>query len=220
MSPNPRKMIGSMERICEELECVCMFIVYVKYTRQFVTYKLCINVVQNMIFATGMGTVRRLTCKQAMFLEQVSVFNGIKGEYMELLESLFEPFSCSAGTTILKQGTRADYLYIVVSGKAEVSFKPYDGSPITISHVEKGGLFGWSAVVGSDDYTSSAFATEDLEAMRVRGSELRKLCDTNPEAAKEILERLAASVSSRWYNAYAQVTSILTNGMRKKQQDF
>lgn len=135
---------------------------------------------------------------------------------MDLLKPLFEPYACSAGVTVLQQGKPADYLYLVISGAVEMTYKPYDGVPITISHVEKDGLFGWSAVVGSEKYTSSAIAIENLETLRIRGSELRKLCADHPEAGKEILERLASSVSTRVQNAQEQVKSILEQGMKDK----
>jgi len=137
---------------------------------------------------------------------------------MELLKPLFEPYACNAGVTVLKQGTPADYLYLIISGTVEMTYKPYDGVSITISHVEKDGLFGWSAVVGSDKYTSSAIAIENLETMRIRGSELRKLCVEHPEAGKEILERLASSVSSRWKDAQDQVKSMLEQGMKNNNK--
>src|ERR1044072_4485104 len=109
---------------------------------------------------------------------------------MELLQPLFESLSCPAGTVVFQQGTPADFLYFMITGKVEMSFKPYDGTSITVSHVENGGLFGWSAVVGSEKYTSSAIAIEEVKAIRVRGSELRKFCIDHPEAGKDILERL------------------------------
>jgi CRP-like cAMP-binding protein len=96
-------------------------------------------------------------------------------------------------------------------------FKPDDGTLITISHVEKGGWFGWSAVVGSEKYTSSAIAIEDLESIRVHGNELRKLCAEQPEAGKVVLERLVNKVSFRWNNAHKQVHSMLTKGLKNKQ---
>jgi CRP-like cAMP-binding protein len=148
-------------------------------------------------------------------LNSFSIFNDPKVSYMDLLEPLFEPYTCTAGIVILEQGKPADYLYLIVSGSAEVSYKPYDGNAITVSHVEKGGLFGWSAVVGSKHYTSSTIAIEQLEAVRVRGSDLRKFCVEHPEAGKELLERLANSVSSRWANANEQVKSILAQGMKR-----
>ncbi len=105
---------------------------------------------------------------------------------------------------------------MVLNGKVDVSFKPYDGIPITVSHVGKGGLFGWSAVVGSDTYTSTAVAIEPVEAFRVRGSDLRKFCQEHPEKGRAILERLADGVSLRWKDAHKQVQSILVQGMTEK----
>ena len=134
--------------------------------------------------------------------------------YADLLKPLFEPYSCIAGTSVIQQGAPADCIYLVLQGNAEVSFKPYDGIPITVSHVGKDGLFGWSALVGSQTYTSSVRAIEILETLRIRGSELRKLCVDHPDAGKDILERLATAVSSRWKNAHEQVKSILASGMK------
>lgn len=145
-----------------------------------------------------------------------TIFKDLEESYMELLRPLFEAFSCSAGTTVIQQGLPADYLYLITNGKAEVSYKPYDGVPITVAHVENGGLFGWSAVVGSEKYTSSAVAIEALEAVRIRGSALRKLCQEYPDAGKDILGSLASSVSGRWKDANEQVKSILSLGLQGK----
>jgi CRP/FNR family cyclic AMP-dependent transcriptional regulator len=139
---------------------------------------------------------------------------------MELLKSLFEQFSCSAGTTVIKQGAPVDYLYLVLSGSVEISFKPYDGHLITITHVRQGGLFGWSAVVGSEKYTSSIIAIEDLETVRIHGDELRKLCMEHPESGRAILGYLANTVSSRWKDAHEQVKSIISSGIHSEKKDM
>jgi CRP-like cAMP-binding protein len=149
-------------------------------------------------------------------LNLVPAFEDLDDEYMDLLKPLFEPFSCHAGSIVLQQGAPADYLYLVLNGQVEMSFKPHDGTWITISHVEKGGWFGWSAVVGSEKYTSSAIAIEDLETIRIHGNELRKLCVEQPEAGKVVLERLADNVSLRWKDAHKQVQAILTQGLKNK----
>jgi CRP-like cAMP-binding protein len=148
-------------------------------------------------------------------LDEIAIFKNMNENHMNLLQRLFERYSFRSGTVIVQQGAPAEYFYLVISGKAQVSFKPYDGTPITVSHVGKDGLFGWSAVVGSQTYTSSVTAIDDLETYRIRGSRLRKLCSEYPDAAKDILERLASIVSSRWTNAHEQVKSILVQSMQQ-----
>jgi CRP-like cAMP-binding protein len=149
-------------------------------------------------------------------VNRVAIFKELNADQIKLLEPLFEKFSCSPGTVIFQQGEKARFLYLLIDGKVDMSFKPYDGIPITISHVGKGGLFGWSAVVGSDTYTSSAVAIEAVESFRVHGSDLRRFCREHPEAGREILERLADGVSLRWKDAHKQVQSILFQGMIEK----
>lgn len=147
-------------------------------------------------------------------MERISIFRKMNKQYADLLKPLFEPYSCRSGATVIQQGDRADYLYFIINGKVDVSFKPYDGIPITVSHVGKDDLFGWSALVGSRTYTSSVTAIEDLEAVRIHGSDVRKFCTEHPEAGKELLEQLANIASSRWKNAHEQVKSILIKGMK------
>lgn len=145
---------------------------------------------------------------------RLPVFANLHEEHMQLLEALIETVTYPAGHFVIRQDAPADYLYIVVSGKVQISFEPYDGIPITVSHVEPGGLFGWSAVIGSEKYTSSAIAIEDLKAIRIHGDELRDLSAENPEAGRAILNSLANAVSPRWKDAHEQVKLILEKGMK------
>ena len=147
-------------------------------------------------------------------LELFPLFHGVDAQYLAFLRPLFERVSYGAGTKVVDQGSSAEYLYFIERGVLQISYKPYDGEPITVTHLEAGGLFGWSAVVGSPEYTSSGVAIEDLDAIRVKGSDLRRLCTEHPEAGKVILDKLADAVSTRWHDAHKQVKSILKNGMK------
>ena len=150
-------------------------------------------------------------------LKLLPAFEDLNGQYIDLLKPLFEPFSFHPGSIVLQQGAPADYLYLILKGMVEISFKPHDGIPITISHVEKGDWFGWSAMIGSEKYTSSALAIEELETIRIHGNDLRKLCMEQPEAGKVVLERLADNVSLRRKDTHKHVKSILAQGMKNKQ---
>ena len=149
-----------------------------------------------------------------MSLASFPVFKEIDPEYIALLQPLFEQVSYPAKTAVIEQGEAAEYLYLVESGSVEIFYKPYDDEIITITHVEANGLFGWSALIGSTKYSSSGVAIESLNALRIKGSDLRNLCQENPQAGTVILDRLASAVSSRWQNAHEQVRSILQNGMK------
>lgn len=149
-------------------------------------------------------------------LRSLPVFKSLPEDHARILAPLIEPCSCTTGKVIIQQGLTADYLYLITRGRVEISYKPYDGNSITVSHIDAGGLFGWSAVVGSRHYTSSAIAIAEMECIRIRGDRLRKVCGDHPEAGREILNCLANAVGSRWKDAHEQVRSILNYGMNGK----
>ncbi len=138
-------------------------------------------------------------------------FRGLSREQLDLLVPLFETFTAPAGTMVFKQGDPATHLYIVQHGGVTIQYKPYDGPIITLSHLRAGEIFGWSAVVGGDSYTSDAIVTTELEALRLRGSDLVRLCTEHPSEGFAILDQLAEAVSPRWTYARQQIQGILEN---------
>lgn len=146
-------------------------------------------------------------------LSNVPFLQGLGADKLGLLEPLLEPYTCPSGTVIFEQGQPAHHLYLALRGAVEIRYKPYDGPALTVTRVGAGDVFGWSAVIGSAAYTSAAVCLKDLEAVRMRGSDLRALCTHEPETGKIILDRLARVVSSRWQDAHAQVHSLLARGV-------
>ena len=150
-------------------------------------------------------------------LESVPLFKDVDDDILQLLEPLFEPYSCTAETVIFEQGDPAHYLYLILDGTVEMRYKPYDGPPLTITNLPQGSIIGWSAVIGNSTYTSSAVCKEDCHAIRMSRRDLHNLCAKEPEAGRIILNLLAESVSSRWLDAQSQIQVLLNNTVSARQ---
>lgn len=162
--------------------------------------------------ATTNHTPVSLICNHMLkALDSVPLFKNVDDRTLQLLESLFETFSCSAGTIIFEQGDPANYIYLLLDGSVEVRYKPYDGPPITITTLSKGHFFGWSAAIGNPAYTSGAVCKEDCAAIRMSKTDLHSFCAREPEAGCIILDLLAQSVSNRWQDAHNQIQSLLNS---------
>ncbi len=154
-----------------------------------------------------------------MFLEdyaQLSIFAGLDGNQIDQISPFLVECQFPAGHTIFEQGQLAENLYILLSGEVVINYKPYDGPPLTVAHIVPGGVFGWSAALQRDAYTSGAFTLQPCIAYCLRGASLQLICSEHPETGKMLLERLASVIAARLRSTHVQVLGILTQGIDKE----
>jgi CRP/FNR family cyclic AMP-dependent transcriptional regulator len=141
------------------------------------------------------------------------IFEGFTSEQIELLETIIDYCYFPKGLVIFEQGHTACDLFILLSGEVTVRFKPYDGPPLVVAKIQSGGVFGWSAAIGRDFYTSGAVAEQESKAFRLHNTELRHFCQCQPEVAAVFLDRLANGIAERLRNTHDEVLALLTKGM-------
>jgi CRP-like cAMP-binding protein len=149
----------------------------------------------------------------AEFLNQLHLLEGLSPEQRELVYSLLEPCDYEEGSILFEQGEPADNLYLVLDGEITVQFKPDDGPALIVARVGPQGVVGWSAALGSPEYTSGAICTTDCKMLCLSGVNLRDLCENYPETGTIILERLAAVISERLTNTHTHVIALLEQGL-------
>ncbi len=143
-------------------------------------------------------------------LMTLEIFKGLRQEQIELLSPLVDLTSFTDNQVIFDQGQNADYLYILKDGEVEIRYKPYDGPHLTVARILAGGVFGWSAALHHECYTSAAVSTCKCSALRITGEKLQQLCEAHPETGVIILERLAEVISERLHATHEQVLKLLS----------
>lgn len=144
---------------------------------------------------------------------QFLIFQGMTNHEIKSLQSIMELCCFSKDFFIFEQGQNTKYFYILLKGEVIIRHKPYDGPSLTVAHITPGDVFGWSAALGRDTYTSAAIAVEEIEAFRLERHELRLLRENAPETCKIFLEHLANGIAKRLRNTHSEVLSILSNGI-------
>jgi CRP-like cAMP-binding protein len=144
----------------------------------------------------------------------IPLFSGLNPEQLEPLAEGFRSDSHDADSIVFSQGDPADRLYILISGKVAIKFKPPDGEILTVSEIEAGGVFGWSSTLGRESYTSGAYCLEDCETISISGQDLRIMCEEHPETGVIILERLAEVIAQRLRNTHIHVVEMLRQGIQ------
>jgi CRP-like cAMP-binding protein len=146
-------------------------------------------------------------------LENLSLFQGFSAEERDCLRPLFLFSYTPAGTTLFEQGDHAEHLYLVVDGEIIIRYKPDDGPDLVLTRVHKEGVVGWSAVIGSPAYTSSAVCATQSQLLRVRSEDLRQFAEAYPETANLLLDRLAMVIAERLRYTHPQIMMMLEQGL-------
>ena len=141
---------------------------------------------------------------------QLSIFTGLDDNQISQLSQFIEECQFPKDTVIFEQNQSADRLYILLSGEVAIRYKPYDGPPLFVARIEPGGVFGWSAALQRDAYTSSALTAQDSAVYCIHRDNLATLCFEYPETGWVFLERLASVIAERLRSTHSQVLKILT----------
>jgi CRP-like cAMP-binding protein len=147
-------------------------------------------------------------------LEDIAFFQGLSSADRKRILGSFRAEDHRAGEVFFQQDQPADRLYLLVSGGVEIRFKPYDGEALTVSIIEAGGVFGWSAALGRSSYTSGAVCTADGRCLSIRGRDLRRICEDHPATGVILLERLAEVIALRLTSTHDHVMELLRQGVR------
>jgi CRP/FNR family cyclic AMP-dependent transcriptional regulator len=146
--------------------------------------------------------------------QSLPLFQGLDKKTLELIIPRFEYETFSKDEVVFEQNARAEKLYILVDGKVEIRFKPEDGETLTVTEIEEGGVFGWSAALGRNSYTSCAVSVIASTAFSVLGEELKHLCEQYPDTGVIILERMAEVIAQRLQKTHTFVVEMLREGIK------
>ena len=117
-------------------------------------------------------------------LRRAAIFEELQNTEVERLLAVARQQHCHQGECLFLLGDHADKLYVVLSGKVELTFPLSFGSVVREVPVElktPGSALGWSALVKPHRFTLSARAAETSELaafLRQQTAPLVRLCVT------------------------------------------
>ncbi len=148
-------------------------------------------------------------------IARLELFPDVDKARHKLLMHVLSVCNFGSNQVVFKQGQKADMFYILASGKVAIQYKPYDGPEITVSHIEPGGIFGWSAAMGRNNYSSAAISVSESSAYCISHRVMSEIYHEDPETGIILLKTLAEGISKRLHTPCEQVLKVLIQGMEK-----
>ena len=78
---------------------------------------------------------------------------------------------------IFRQGEKSECFYMLKQGKVLLELKVSDKITISVSAINPGFSFGWSAMLEEQTYTSNALCSEPCQVLSIRTEKLKALFD-------------------------------------------
>jgi len=142
-------------------------------------------------------------------LKDLACFKDLTDEQIGKIAEIANERSVSKGEYITKQGETATALYIVISGRVAVEIDLPRGRKIAIDFVEKGGFFGWSALVSPHVLTASCLSSDNTILAELPQGPLRALLAADDSLRAAIMEMLAHLIANRLSDTRLQLSYLL-----------
>jgi CRP-like cAMP-binding protein len=102
-----------------------------------------------------------------------------------------------AGRDVFTEDQEAPTLYLVVTGRVAIRMRSRRGQEVVVDELDRGELFGWSAVLGDQTFTAGARTVEDSTLIAFDGERLREALAANPLLGYRVMSIITGVVSSR-----------------------
>lgn len=151
-------------------------------------------------------------------IRSVRFASGLSDGDLAKLVGISEWIDIPARTHLFTEGDPADYLFLIVRGRVELSMNIPGKGLLPLATLENGDLLGGSAALRRDTMTLTAVAILNTEAIRIHAVKLRELCDEDHDIGYEIMRRVAMALMNRLIATRLQVLDVHRDALIPRSQ--
>jgi CRP/FNR family cyclic AMP-dependent transcriptional regulator len=102
-----------------------------------------------------------------------------------------------AGQRVIREGSEAAGLYLLLEGRVQVRMTSRDGHEVVIDELGPGDLFGWSSVLDRSSFKSAIWTLEECSLAVIDGKQMRALFEANNHIGYRVVREIAEIIASR-----------------------
>lgn len=126
-------------------------------------------------------------------LKQVDIFSKLEEENLREMARNLVPAPFVAGDIMTRAGSSAHWLYIIVSGSADVLVSDSEGDKMKVGELEAGECFGEIALLTGGKRLASVIARTEVECYRLDRETFLRVLSVN----QELRERITKAIRER-----------------------
>lgn len=120
-------------------------------------------------------------------LSAVHMFALLDEQERAILAERVDLLQAKEGDVLFRYGDPGETMFVLASGKVELSFKNKTGEKVVLQIVESGDFFGEISLLDRGPRTATATVLEDVEALVIDQGDLDELFRLKPQSAFDLL---------------------------------
>jgi len=130
-------------------------------------------------------------------LRQSGLLYDAAESHLSELAAISQLVDFPEGTLILRDGERAEKLFVILSGKVAIEICAPGTGCRRIMTLSDGDLLNWSAVLEHQRSTATARSIEPTKVVAIDGGQLLALCESEPALGYAFMRRVALAMAQR-----------------------
>src|ERR1700742_1348683 len=118
---------------------------------------------------------------------RVPLLELMPADVRQLVEGAFTPVSVGLGEVIVAEGDRADAMFVIPSGPAQVIKAGEHGHDLPLNVLRSGDMFGERSLLDPEPHrTATVRASSPVQALRLDRGKFQALVHTEPEVSRYV----------------------------------
>jgi len=133
-------------------------------------------------------------------LRNITLFQGLHIEQLDLIGKSLELQRLEKGCFLFREGERADTLFVLVSGRLEVSRRDARGLRFRLAQVEPGACLGEMGISTGAPRSADVLAIEESILLRISRLQFERLIRSEPTFATRLIADLSQKLldANKW----------------------
>ncbi|MFH1983789.1 MAG: cyclic nucleotide-binding domain-containing protein [Pseudomonadota bacterium] len=134
-------------------------------------------------------------------IRTIDAFRYLKDDELRALLTSAEVLHFSNGEAIVRQGDISEHFFGVLEGTVNVSVQELNNEEVVVSKIEKGDVFGESAIFLREERSASVIADTVATVLRIHRKSIIAFIRANPAGGNKILMVIILSLLNKLKNA-------------------
>lgn len=131
-------------------------------------------------------------------LKHVTIFAGIRDDAFDRFFKVGDIITKPAGEVLIKEGTQAEEIYIVLEGNLKVILN-LEEEPLELLEVKPGKIIGETSVIGIQQHSASVVTITDSKLFILSRKTLMLIHEEDPELFSHLILNIARELARRLY---------------------